>query len=122
MPEVSQKALQDTVYTATYTRITTLPDDQTGKEQGMINTEYTETGHNELMAGDGIVIRFLDGDGSVISEKKYDRGDAVEIPEDPSRKPDAQYSYEFRNWTPAVCETAERSVDYMAQFIKTKKK
>ncbi|MCR5790790.1 MAG: hypothetical protein K6G83_12955 [Lachnospiraceae bacterium] len=120
VPEVSQKAVQDTVYTATYTRLLTL-DNKEGAENESVNVEIAED-PTEQISGDGIIIRFLNGYGSVISEKEYTRGDVVEVPKDPSRKPDAQYSYEFRNWAPAVSETAEKSVDYMPQFIKKKKK
>ena len=92
-----------------------------GAEYEAVNVEIAERVPTEQISGDGIVIRFLNGDGYVITEKEYVRGDEVEVPEAPSRKPDEQYSYEFRNWIPAVSETAEGPVEYRAQYIKKKK-
>ena len=43
-------------------------------------------------------VRFVDHDGSVLSEKVYQYGDEVETPPDPVRPPDREYFYTFAGW------------------------
>ncbi|MBP5155764.1 MAG: dockerin type I repeat-containing protein, partial [Clostridia bacterium] len=61
-------------------------------------------------------VKFLDWDGSVISEKNYHYGDTVEIPDDPQRAPDEEHRYVFSGWDkepPAVCAG---SAEYTATY------
>ena len=122
MPEPSETAVQDSVYTATYIQIAALSVDEDGESENTIQKGIRDTfeRQSQISENGSILIRFLDWDGAVISEKAYAKGDEIEIPEDPKRQADSRYSYEFRNWSPAVSETAEQSLDYWPQFIKTK--
>jgi predicted outer membrane repeat protein len=52
-------------------------------------------------------IRFINWDGTVLSERLYDFGtspDDIVRPEDPTRAPDQHYTYDFIGWTPSITE------------------
>ena len=47
-------------------------------------------------------VKFLNDDGTVISEKKYHYEDEIEVPANATKAPDAEFTYDFRAWTPDV--------------------
>ena len=62
-------------------------------------------------------ITFLDWDGSELAKDSYDYNTAasVIVPENPTRKNDAQYSYTFAGWSPAVVAVTD-SATYKATY------
>lgn len=62
-------------------------------------------------------ITFLDWDGSELAKDDYDYNTAasVIVPENPTRKNDAQYSYTFAGWSPAVVAVTD-SATYKATY------
>lgn len=87
-PNVSSTAVRDQVYTATY-----------------VEGEGQDIGTGEFL------VRFLDWDGSVYSAHRYDRGDTIVKPSDPTRT-----GYTFTKWNPTVPTTCTKSADYTAQY------
>ena len=77
----------DATYTATYT------------------LEYTD-----------YTILFKNHDDSVISEKTYHYGDAVEIPETPIKEKDGYYAYTFAGWDKEVSDYCSGNAEYKATF------
>ena len=67
-------------------------------------------------------VTFVDWDGTVLkAAKAYDEGTAVadiEVPADPERENDEDYSYAFNGWSPALAEVTE-DVTYTAQYTAT---
>lgn len=65
-------------------------------------------------------IRFLDYDGSVISDLKLPYGTDIytEKPADPKRAPDERYTYQFDGWKPALIEgaTVTGDAEYTASY------
>ena len=84
--EISREAVSDVVYKALY-------------EAEYIN--YT--------------VRFLNEDGSVISENTYHYGDDVAVPENPTKTADETYTYVFAGWDKEVT-SVKGNVDYTAVF------
>ena len=78
------------------------------------DAEYTAT-YNKVLKK-SYTIRFVNWDGSLISEKKVKEGDAVTIPANPSRPDDANYSYQFAGWSPAVKSIATADAVYQATY------
>ncbi len=71
-----------------------------------INVEYT--------------VIFKDWNGDVISSEIYHFGDAVIIPENPTRKADSVYTYTFKDWGKTVTDCvgdAEYTAVYKATYI-----
>ena len=62
-------------------------------------------------------ITFLDWDGSELAKDDYDYNTAasVIVPDNPTRKNDAQYSYTFAGWSPAVVAVTD-SATYKATY------
>ena len=60
-------------------------------------------------------ITFKDYDGSILSEKVYQEGATVEIPDAPARAADAQYTYTFAGWDSEVV-TVAGDATYTAQY------
>lgn len=86
-PTVSSIAVKDQVYIATYIE-------------------------GDVVVGEGeYLVRFLDWDGSIISAHRYDNGDTITKPSDPSRT-----GYIFTGWSPVVPSTCTKSADYTAQY------
>ena len=84
--EISTEAVSDVVYKAVY-------------EPSYI--DYT--------------VRFLNEDGSVITEATYHYGDDVVIPADPVKAADETYTYTFAGWDKEVTSVKE-NVDYTATY------
>lgn len=63
-------------------------------------------------------ITFLDWDGSELAKDDYDYNTAasVIVPDDPTRKNDAQNSYTFAGWSPAVVAVTD-SATYKATYM-----
>ncbi len=61
-------------------------------------------------------IKFLNWDSSVISEKKYDKGENVIIPQNPTRPDDDKYTYAFTGWDKKVVNPANGNATYVAQY------
>ena len=66
-------------------------------------------------------VKFLDYDGSVISEKIYHYGDEVEIPSDPAREADDKYTYAFAGWGAEPARVCEGDAVYTAEYSGTEK-
>ena len=58
---------------------------------------------------------FKNYDGTVISRKTYHYGDALELPEAPSRSADETYTYRFKEWE-NLSSTCIGNAEYMAIF------
>ena len=84
--EISMEAVSDVVYKAVY-------------EPSYI--DYT--------------VRFLNEDGSVISEATYHYGDNVVVPADPAKEADETYTYKFAGWDKEVT-SVKGNVDYKAVY------
>ena len=63
-------------------------------------------------------VRFVDWDGTPLSEKAYKYGDTVVPPEDPKRAADETYTYAFAGWTPEVVPVAGDAA-YTATYTAT---
>ena len=63
-------------------------------------------------------VRFLGLDDSVIAEKTYHYGDAVEIPASAPSTTDGKYNYTFESWEGTIASTVTASVDYKAKYTK----
>ena len=60
-------------------------------------------------------VRFLNEDGSVISEATYHYGDNVVVPIDPAKAADETYTYTFAGWDKEVTSVKENA-DYKAVY------
>ena len=60
-------------------------------------------------------VRFLNEDGSVITEATYHYGEDVVIPADPAKEADETYTYTFAGWDKEVTSVKE-NVDYTATY------
>ena len=60
-------------------------------------------------------VRFLNEDGSVISEATYHYGDNVVVPADPVKAADETYNYTFAGWDKEVT-SVKGNVDYTATY------
>ena len=60
-------------------------------------------------------VRFLNEDGSVITEETYHYGDDVAVPADPAKEADETYTYTFAGWDKEVTSVKE-NVDYTATY------
>ena len=60
-------------------------------------------------------VRFLNEDGSVITEATYHYGEDVVIPADPAKAADETYTYTFAGWDKEVTSVKE-NVDYTATY------
>ena len=63
-------------------------------------------------------VRFLGLDDSVISEKVYHYGDAVEIPASAPSTTDGKYNYTFESWEGTIESTVTANADYRAKYTK----
>ena len=60
-------------------------------------------------------VRFLNEDGSVITETTYHYGDNVVVPANPAKEADETYTYTFAGWDKEVTSVKE-NVDYTATY------
>ena len=60
-------------------------------------------------------VRFLNEDGSVITEATYHYGEDVVIPADPAKEADETYTYTFAGWDKEVTSVKE-NIDYTAVY------
>lgn len=65
-------------------------------------------------------VRFEDEDGTLISESIYHYGDAVVIPQNPSKVNTAEFTYGFTGWSPAVADSVVSNATYKATYSSTK--
>ena len=61
-------------------------------------------------------VKFLNDDGSVISEKTYHYATEIEIPADPEKAADDEFEYDFRAWSPDVSEVCYGDATYTATY------
>ena len=66
-------------------------------------------------------IKFVDYDGTVLKTEEVAYGDTPTAPADPSREADAQYTYAFSGWDPAIVAVTG-SATYTAQYSTTTNK
>ena len=76
VPELSETAVKDTVYTATYIKMTAVSDYEEDQSENTIQNAIRDTSRkqSQISENDSILIRLLNWDGSVISEKAYATG------------------------------------------------
>ncbi|MBR5958026.1 MAG: leucine-rich repeat protein [Salinivirgaceae bacterium] len=65
-------------------------------------------------------IRFFDYDGNLIASQQYEYNETPSHTA-PTRAADAEYTYTFTNWEPAI-ENVTKDQDYTAQYSQTKNK
>ena len=65
-------------------------------------------------------VRFVDWDGTVLSETKHHFNDTVTAPENPVREADDAYDYEFKGWDPAIAPVTGNAV-YRAEYAEKAK-
>ncbi len=61
-------------------------------------------------------VKFLNDDGTVISEKTYHYSAGIEIPEAPTKAADETYNYEFKSWSPEVSQVCYGDATYTATY------
>ena len=76
------------------------------------NVDYTATYEPSYI---DYTVRFLNEDGSVITETTYHYGDDVVIPADPVKAADETYTYTFAGWDKEVT-SVKGNVDYTATY------
>ena len=70
-----------------------------------------ETVHKEY------TVKFLNDDGTVVSEKKYHYATQIEAPaENPTKEADETYEYSFKAWTPEVSAVCYGDATYTATY------
>lgn len=97
-------------------------------------TEYFESHskiHSVVWEGDeaaliqNYAIKFVDSDGTVLKDEvsypKGTKGDDIEKPANPTKVDDAQYTYAFAGWTPAIGDVTT-NVTYTATYAPTLRK
>ena len=80
------------------------------------NAEYTATYTAEAVE---YTVKFVNEDGTLISEETYKYGDTVVVPADPTKEADENYTYTFAGWTPEVAQTVTGNATYTAQYTAT---
>ena len=76
------------------------------------NTDYKAVYESSYI---DYTVRFLNEDGSVISEATYHYGDDVVVPADPAKAADETYNYTFAGWDKEVT-SVKGNVDYKAVY------
>ena len=72
------------------------------------------------ISDDTYTVRFVDDDGTVISETIYNYDDTVTVPDDPVKPADETYTYTFSGWDKpvvTVTEDASYTATYTATYI-----
>jgi hypothetical protein len=93
----------------------------TGTPEASDNTGSVEIPDNTGSTGAPEVpvtytVKFVDADDTVISEKTYEEGAIVDVPEDPKKEADNTYTYAFAGWDKTVVDCAGNAT-YTAQFV-----
>lgn len=78
---------------------------------GMYDLDYID----EIVSGFYKTVKFVDHDGTVISEIKYRPGEKVIVPADPERDADDEYSYVFAGWGKEITAADDDAV-YTATY------
>ena len=88
---------------------------------------YDGTQFSNRLVCDNYLVRFVNWDGSVISETYYHLEDKVQIPADPTKAADDKYTYTFAGWDKAVVDCAGHTtytamytpsyIDYTVTFL-----
>ena len=81
------------------------------------NAEYTATYKATYI---DYTVKFIDYNGSVLSEKTYHYGDEVTVPDDHEREEDEKYTYSFSGWDKEVTEVKGNET-YTATYEATEK-
>ena len=76
------------------------------------NADYTAVYESSYI---DYTVRFLNEDGSVISEETYHYGEDVVVPANPAKAADETYTYTFAGWDKEVTSVKE-NVDYTATY------
>ena len=76
------------------------------------NTDYKAVYESSYI---DYTVRFLNEDGSVITEATYHYGDDVAVPADPAKEADETYNYKFAGWDKEVT-SVKGNVDYTATY------
>ena len=78
----------------------------------------TECGKSMTSGGQDAkaTVKFLNDDGSVISENTYYYGETVLIPADPVKPADQIYTYEFAGWDKEISAVCRDQVTYTATY------
>jgi hypothetical protein len=61
-------------------------------------------------------VKFLNEDGTVISEQTYHWGDAITVPDVPAKPADNTYTYSFAGWDKDVAATCGGNATYTATY------
>ncbi len=71
------------------------------------NYKIIEGSMGKLIVKEAFTVKFVDEDGTLISEKDYPEGTAaseIEVPADPTKAADSENTYEFAGWTPEIAD------------------
>ena len=102
-----------------YKVIAVLEKDGNGNPINSVSSEVVSCTLGGELPPEKFQVVFKNWDGTVISEKTYEYGDAVAVPADPTRATDnpAAYTWEFTGWDKTVT-TCQGDATYTAQFKK----
>ena len=64
-------------------------------------------------------VKFQDADGNVISEQTYHWGDAITVPENPTKPADNTFTYTFAGWDKEIAGTCNGDATYAATYEST---
>ena len=76
-----------------------------------VNNVCTGNATYKAVYAELFTIKFVDHDGTVISEKKYANGDSIVVPPSPTRE-----GYSFNKWAPIVNMVCNGNATYMAEY------
>ena len=66
-------------------------------------------------------VTFKNYDGTILSQKIYNKGATLVLPPNPTRPDGANYTYTFSGWTPTVSMVVNADAEYTANYSKTLK-
>ncbi len=97
--------------------------DWTSEEVEVVNGKFTMPAKNVTLKAkwniNKYTIKWVNWDGSEVrTDTEVPYGTELEVPEDPTRAADDQYTYTFKGWTPEV-ETVTGDAVYTAVYDKT---
>jgi glucan-binding YG repeat protein len=90
-----------------------------------VTGEHTIDGESYYFDANGVMeirytVIFKNADGTVLSSKKYAAGATVQVPADPTKSPDANYTYTFAGWDKEI-EVVTGDATYTATYTKTER-